>query len=452
MIEPTADRRAPISPQLAVRVAGLGMVAFVLFGIIFFRLWFLQVLSGDQFLAEATAEPRRTQPEQAPRGFIVEFAVRGAWCKEPARPRRQLDPREIPRGARARRRWGDAKASPPAAKPGAPGAEVRSRRPARLRERFSAARSRALRRRDPGARVVGSTGDRSSRSCSPRTSSPAVAQLRREHPQGLPRLECAPALPARVPKQGRRRPSCSAPWGRSPPSRSARSAIAASARDRSSVRTAWSAPTTATCAARTGSRDLRRRDRAAHRLDDRPPRPRGQPAAHDDRRAAAEGGAGRAGAGRQRQGRGVRRDEPRDRRGLRDGLCPDLRPQRAGATADRSSQGQALRSGLARAAGQPRGLLAVSDRPRRSSRSPPSPRSPRARRPGSGRSDAGVIQLSDGPGGRRQNAGAKANGPVDLRRSIRSPRTSTTTCSARACTAAADGRCRPGPSASGSAA
>ena len=38
MIEPTADRRAPISPQLALRVATLGTVALVLFGIIFFRL------------------------------------------------------------------------------------------------------------------------------------------------------------------------------------------------------------------------------------------------------------------------------------------------------------------------------------------------------------------------------------------------------------------------------
>lgn len=71
MIEP-ADRRTPISPQLAVRVAGLGVVAFVLFGVIFFRLWFLQVLSGDQFLAEATQNRVRTQPQQAPRGFIVD--------------------------------------------------------------------------------------------------------------------------------------------------------------------------------------------------------------------------------------------------------------------------------------------------------------------------------------------------------------------------------------------
>ena len=45
MPSPIEDRRPPITPQLAVRVAVLGGVAFVLFAIIFFRLWFLQVLT-----------------------------------------------------------------------------------------------------------------------------------------------------------------------------------------------------------------------------------------------------------------------------------------------------------------------------------------------------------------------------------------------------------------------
>ena len=35
----------PITPQLAWRVAVLGGIAFVLFGIVFFRLWYLQVLT-----------------------------------------------------------------------------------------------------------------------------------------------------------------------------------------------------------------------------------------------------------------------------------------------------------------------------------------------------------------------------------------------------------------------
>ena len=70
MIEP--GRGAVISPQLAFRVAMLGSIAFAMFAVLFFRLWFLQVLSGDQFLAEATQNRVRNQPQQAPRGFIVD--------------------------------------------------------------------------------------------------------------------------------------------------------------------------------------------------------------------------------------------------------------------------------------------------------------------------------------------------------------------------------------------
>jgi penicillin-binding protein 2 len=66
------DRRQPVSPQLAIRVAALGVVAFALFAIIFFRLWYLQVLSGDQYLAQAQTNRVRVQPLAAPRGSIVD--------------------------------------------------------------------------------------------------------------------------------------------------------------------------------------------------------------------------------------------------------------------------------------------------------------------------------------------------------------------------------------------
>ena len=72
MMEPSNDRRAPITPQLALRVAILGGVAFALFAIIFFRLWYLQVLSGDKFLAQATVNRVRELRVQAPRGRIVD--------------------------------------------------------------------------------------------------------------------------------------------------------------------------------------------------------------------------------------------------------------------------------------------------------------------------------------------------------------------------------------------
>lgn len=66
------DRRPPITPQLALRVAILGGVALALFAVVFFRLWFLQVLSGDQYLVEARENRTRDVRIQAPRGDIVD--------------------------------------------------------------------------------------------------------------------------------------------------------------------------------------------------------------------------------------------------------------------------------------------------------------------------------------------------------------------------------------------
>ncbi len=72
MIDPVGERRPPISPQLAWRVAILGGIALALFAIVFFRLWYLQVLSGDQYLAEANDNQVRQERIQAPRGDIVD--------------------------------------------------------------------------------------------------------------------------------------------------------------------------------------------------------------------------------------------------------------------------------------------------------------------------------------------------------------------------------------------
>ena len=72
MIDPVTERRPPITPQLALRVAVLGVIAFALFGIVFFRLWFLQVLSGDQYLQQARDNRVREVRVEAPRGSIVD--------------------------------------------------------------------------------------------------------------------------------------------------------------------------------------------------------------------------------------------------------------------------------------------------------------------------------------------------------------------------------------------
>ena len=72
MYLPQGDKRMIITPQLALRVAILGGIALVLFAVIFFRLWYLQVLSGDKYLAEANDNRVREVKVEAPRGKIVD--------------------------------------------------------------------------------------------------------------------------------------------------------------------------------------------------------------------------------------------------------------------------------------------------------------------------------------------------------------------------------------------
>jgi penicillin-binding protein 2 len=66
------ERRPTLTPKLAFRVAVIGGVALVMFSIIFFRLWYLQVLSGDNYIAEARENRVREIKVQAPRGEIVD--------------------------------------------------------------------------------------------------------------------------------------------------------------------------------------------------------------------------------------------------------------------------------------------------------------------------------------------------------------------------------------------
>jgi penicillin-binding protein 2 len=70
--KPVEERRPPITPQLAVRVAVLGGLAFVLFAIVFFRLWFLQVLSGEDYVSQARDNRVRKVRIEAARGDIVD--------------------------------------------------------------------------------------------------------------------------------------------------------------------------------------------------------------------------------------------------------------------------------------------------------------------------------------------------------------------------------------------
>jgi penicillin-binding protein 2 len=72
VIQVPEDRRPPMTPELALRVAVVGSFALAMFAIIFFRLWFLQVLSGDQYLRAATVNRVRNIAIAAQRGDILD--------------------------------------------------------------------------------------------------------------------------------------------------------------------------------------------------------------------------------------------------------------------------------------------------------------------------------------------------------------------------------------------
>jgi penicillin-binding protein 2 len=73
-LPPTAGVAEPfrLTPQLALRLAILGGIAIAVFGILFFRLWALQVLSGPQYLHAAVNNQLRSIPLEAPRGPVLD--------------------------------------------------------------------------------------------------------------------------------------------------------------------------------------------------------------------------------------------------------------------------------------------------------------------------------------------------------------------------------------------
>ena len=61
-----------LTPQLALRVAMLGALALAVFIVLFFRLWSLQVLSGDEYLNAAQSNQLRLIRVEAPRGPLLD--------------------------------------------------------------------------------------------------------------------------------------------------------------------------------------------------------------------------------------------------------------------------------------------------------------------------------------------------------------------------------------------
>jgi penicillin-binding protein 2 len=70
--DPRVEEPYRLTPQLALRVAVLGFLALTVFAVLFLRLWALQVLSGNKYLAQANNNRVRTLSIDAPRGLILD--------------------------------------------------------------------------------------------------------------------------------------------------------------------------------------------------------------------------------------------------------------------------------------------------------------------------------------------------------------------------------------------
>ena len=70
--DPRVEEPYRVTPQMAIRIAILGVVAIVLFASLFFRLWALQVISGERYLEEARNNQVRTFRAPANRGPILD--------------------------------------------------------------------------------------------------------------------------------------------------------------------------------------------------------------------------------------------------------------------------------------------------------------------------------------------------------------------------------------------
>ena len=73
ILEPVKKKRpAEDDSFVGIRVGVLLLVALFLFGVLAFRLWYLQILSGDSYTAEAMVNRERQVVVEAPRGVIYD--------------------------------------------------------------------------------------------------------------------------------------------------------------------------------------------------------------------------------------------------------------------------------------------------------------------------------------------------------------------------------------------
>ena len=69
--DPRVEEPYRVTPQMALRIAILSVIAIALFAVLFFRLWALQVISGERYLEEARNNQVRTFRVHAQRGTIA---------------------------------------------------------------------------------------------------------------------------------------------------------------------------------------------------------------------------------------------------------------------------------------------------------------------------------------------------------------------------------------------
>ena len=98
-----SEERGPqMNNRLAVRLALFGAVALALFVVLFFRLWFLQILNGNEYLAEARNNRTREFRVSAPRGSILDRSGKTLVDNRTSLAL-QIDPNKLPPEAKRRK-------------------------------------------------------------------------------------------------------------------------------------------------------------------------------------------------------------------------------------------------------------------------------------------------------------------------------------------------------------
>src|SRR5690349_3164229 len=101
--DPRVEEPYRLTPQLAVRVAILAFLALAVFAVLFLRLWALQGLSGERYLAAAHDNSVRTLRIEAPRGPVLDRTGKLIVTNVPG-TRVELWPADLPKSWPAQRK------------------------------------------------------------------------------------------------------------------------------------------------------------------------------------------------------------------------------------------------------------------------------------------------------------------------------------------------------------